>query len=404
MSVWFQEAGNSLPLALIGSALTPARTVPGKRVLRCNGWKDCLHFLKHDEFARSCHERATPGPERWMQTQLETSPRFVLLEGQTPIQRLTRLEQVLGRPGCPSIYVKRDDLMGIGGGGNKLRKLEFLIGEALDQGCDTFITTGARQSNHARLSAAAAARAGLSCELVLTDTVARDDEAYRRNGNVLLDDIFGAIVLRRSGDIDALAVAQERAADLSAKGRRAYVVGSGGSSPLGCLGYAVCAQEIIAQEVELGFRFNRIIVPNGSSGTHAGLAAGLKAAGDEPGRIESFTVLAPAAQARPVTTELAVQTLALIDPASEFVAGDIVVTDGQLGEGYGVPTPAMFEAVRLVARSEGLVLDPVYGGKAFAGLIAAIREGRWRNEERVLFVLTGGLPGLFAYEPAFRHN
>lgn len=329
-------------------------------------------------------------------------PRFAMIEHPTPIQRLTRLEHALAIDGCPPIYVKRDDLMSIGGGGNKLRKLEFLIGEALDQGCDTFITTGARQSNHARLSAAAAARAGLSCELVLTDTVERDDEAYRRNGNVLLDDLFGAVVLRRPGDDDALAVAQERAVALSAKGRRAYVVGSGGSSPLGCLGYAVCAKEIIAQEQELGLRFSRIIVPNGSSGTHAGLAAGMKAAGDEPERIQSFTVLAPIGTARAVTSDLAARTLGLIDPAIAFAEGEIVVRDGQLGDGYGVPTDAMFEAVRLVARTEGLLLDPVYGGKAFAGLVAAIREGAWRGEDPLLFVMTGGLPGLFAYEPAFR--
>jgi L-cysteate sulfo-lyase len=339
-----------------------------------------------------------------MLTQLEKRPRFILLEARTPIQRLTRLEQALGCGGSPPIYVKRDDLMGVGGGGNKLRKLEFLIGEAIDQGCDTFITTGARQSNHARLSAAAAARAGLSCELVLTDTVARDDEAYRRNGNVLLDDLFGATVLRKPDGVDALAVAQDRAEQLCADGCRAYVVGSGGSSPLGCLGYAVCADEIMAQEQDLGLRFNRIIVPNGSSGTHAGLAAGLKAAGDKPSRIESFTVLAPIEKARAITNELALRTLALIDPASAFTEGDIVVMDGQLGAGYGMPTEAMFEAVRLVARSEGLLLDPVYGGKAFAGLIATIRDGAWRNEEPVLFIMTGGLPGLFAYEPAFRRD
>jgi L-cysteate sulfo-lyase len=145
-------------------------------------------------------------------------------------------------------------------------------------------------------------------------------------------------------------------------------------------------------------------VPNGSSGTHAGLAAGLKAAGDKPGRIESFTVLAPIEKARAITNELALRTLALIDPASAFTEGDIVVMDGQLGAGYGMPTEAMFEAVRLVARSEGLLLDPVYGGKAFAGLIATIRDGAWRNEEPVLFIMTGGLPGLFAYEPAFRRD
>ena len=329
-------------------------------------------------------------------------PRFAMIDHPTPVHRLERLEQALGTNGCPPIYVKRDDLMAIGGGGNKLRKLEFLIGEALDQNCDTFITIGARQSNHARLSAAAATRAGLSCELVLTDTVARNDEAYRRNGNVLLDDLFGATVVRRPGGIDALAVAQERAEDLAARGRRAYVVGSGGSSPLGCLGYAACAEEIVDQQHDLGLRFSRIIVPNGSSGTHAGLAAGMKAAGDVATRIVSFTVLAPIEKARAVTAELAGRTLALIDPASAFVGGDIVVQDGQLGVGYGVPTDAMFEAVRLVARSEGLLLDPVYGGKAFAGLIASIREGVWRGDEPILFVMTGGLPGLFAYEPAFR--
>jgi L-cysteate sulfo-lyase len=339
-----------------------------------------------------------------MPTPLQQLPRFALVDEPTPIQRLTRLEQALGCRDCPPIYVKRDDLTGIGGGGNKLRKLEFLIGEALAQDCDTFITTGARQSNHARLSAAAAARAGLSCELVLTDTVARGDEAYLRNGNVLLDDLFGATVLRRAAHVDALAVAEERGDQLAAAGRRAYVVGSGGSSPLGCLGYAVCAQEIIAQEQAIGLRFARIVVPNGSSGTHAGLAAGLKAAGDEPSRSQSFTVLASIDKARETTARLAAQALALLDPTVTFADDDIIVTDGQLGQGYGVPTKAMFEAVQLVARSEGLLLDPVYGGKAFAGLIAAIRDGAWNGESPVLFIMTGGLPGLFAYEPAFRSD
>ena len=149
-------------------------------------------------------------------------------------------------------------------------------------------------------------------------------------------------------------------------------------------------------------RFGRIIVPNGSSGTHAGLAAGLKAAGDDASRVQSFTVLAPIAKAQMVTGQLAEQTLALLDRSLTFDEGEIVVTGGQLGEGYGVPTAAMFEAVRLVAQSEGLLLDPVYGGKAFAGIVAAIRDGVWRGTDPVLFVMTGGLPGLFAYEPAFR--
>jgi L-cysteate sulfo-lyase len=337
-----------------------------------------------------------------MLSQLEASPKYALLEGVTPIQRLTRLEHALGVADGPAIYVKRDDLMGIGGGGNKLRKLEFLLGEALAQGCDTFITTGARQSNHARLIAAAAARAGLACELVLTDTVPRKDDAYRSNGNVLLDDIFGATVHRHPAGTDALSAARKRADELTAAGRRPYVVGSGGSSPVGCLGYAACAAEIMAQERELGLRFGRIIVPNGSSGTQAGLTAGLKALGDAPSRVHAFTVLAALDQARVATKQLAGETLALLDPGAAIDEADIVITGDQLGRGYGEPTAAMLEAVRLLARTEGLLLDPVYSGKAFAGLIAAIRSGAWAGEAAVLFIMTGGLPGLFAYEPAFR--
>nr|WP_246348399.1 D-cysteine desulfhydrase family protein [Sphingomonas aerophila] len=329
-------------------------------------------------------------------------PRLPLLEGPTPIQRLSRLEHALGVADGPGLYVKRDDLMGLGGGGNKLRKLEYLLGEARAQGCDTFITTGARQSNHARLSAAASARAGMACELVLTDTVPRDDEAYRRNGNVLLDRLFGATVHRHPAGTDALAAAQDRAAALTVAGRRPYVVGSGGSSPLGCLGYAACAAEIKRQEGELGLRFARVVIPNGSSGTHAGLAAGLKALGDDPARVTSFTVLAPLCNAIENSRQLAERTLHLLDPDAAIQEADIVVRGDQLGGGYGVPTEAMFDAVRLVARTEGLLLDPVYGGKAFAGLLAAIDSGEWREGGPLLFVMTGGLPGLFAYEPALR--
>lgn len=293
--------------------------------------------------------------------------------------------------------------MGLGLGGNKLRKLEFLIGDALAQGCDTFITTGARQSNHARLSAAAAARAGLSCELVLTDTVAREDEAYLHNGNVLLDHVFGATIHRQPRGADASLVALSRAAELTAAGRRPYFVGSGGSSPVGCLGYAACAAEILGQERDLGFSFGRIVVPNGSSGTHAGLAAGFALLRGEASRVQSFSVLAPLEAARDATRRLSAETLALLDPDLGFDDADVVVSGSELGEGYGIPTPAMFEAVGMVARSEGLLLDPVYGGKAFAGVLAAIRSGTF-GEDPVLFVMTGGIPGMFAYEPAFRED
>jgi L-cysteate sulfo-lyase len=333
---------------------------------------------------------------------LERFHRLTLLDGTTPIQRLHRLEHEVGDAlGGVRLFAKRDDLMGLGGGGNKLRKLEFLMGEALAQQCDTFITTGGIQSNHARLSAAAAARVGLSCELVLTRIVPRDDEEYRRNGNVLLDGIFGATVHELSATANAMAFAEERAAALRESGRRPYVVGSGGSSPIGCLGYAACACEIAEQEEAAAAGFARIVVPNGSSGTHAGLAAGFAAMDMDPARIRSFAVLSPAEEARRRTLDLARKTLSLLNEESSIEISAIDVADGQCGDGYGIPTLAMLAAVRLMARTEGLLLDPVYSGKAFAGVLADIRSGAYRSGNAILFIMTGGVPGLFAYRPAF---
>lgn len=326
-----------------------------------------------------------------------------LLEGVTPIQRLSRLEAALGAAaGGVRLFVKRDDLMGLGGGGNKLRKLEFLLGEAKAQGCDTFITTGALQSNHARLSAAASARAGLACELVLRSVVPRDDADYLHSGNQLLDPLFGARVHRLPGDADAMAFADERAADLRGEGRRAYVVGAGGSSSVGCLGYAVCAAEILEQEAALDFRFARIVVANGSSGTHAGLAAGMVLADEPARRVQSYTALAPLDVAMAATGALVDATLAGLGAAP--LAEPPEIDGSQLGDGYGIPTAAMLHAVRLMARTEGLLLDPVYSGKAFAGLLAAVRQGHYAPGDAVLFVMTGGTPGLYAYRSIFEEE
>ena len=190
---------------------------------------------------------------------LNDRPRVSLLELPTPIHRLSRIERTLNVD--VRVYVKHDDVALLGGGGNKLRKLEYLLGDAVAQGCDTFLTTGGLQSNHARLSAAAAARTGLSCELFLTRVVPRDDEEYRRNGNVLLDGLFGATIHELPGDADALAAAHARADELRRAGRRPYVVGTGGSSPTGCLGYVAAATEMLAQEDALGERFAQIVVP-----------------------------------------------------------------------------------------------------------------------------------------------
>jgi D-cysteine desulfhydrase len=297
------------------------------------------------------------------------------------------------------LWAKRDDLMGVGGGGNKLRKLELLIGEALAQGCDTFITTGGLQSNHARQSAAAAARAGLACELMLADMVTYQEAAYTTNGNLLLDDLFGATVHRLKRGADPLKAARQRAAEIADQGGKAYVVGAGGSSPLGCLGYVAAAAEILEQERAMSVRFGSIVVPNGSCGTHAGLVAGLRAAQDDPRRILSFTVLAPLEEAISQTKLLARQTLDLVSSGLELPDVAVAVDGTQRGESYGAPTEAMLAALRLMARTEGLLLDPVYSGKAFAGVLDFARREVWRDQD-VLFIMTGGTPGLYAYREA----
>lgn len=273
---------------------------------------------------------------------LSKFPRFNLLEGPSPIQHLTRLSQHLGGV---DIFVKREDLNGVGGGGNKLRKLEFLIGEALANGADTIITVGARQSNHARLTAAAAARAGLKCELVLTRLVPRYDEDYIHNGNVLLDNLFGAYVHDLPATSNSLEFAQNRATVLRAEGRSVYVCPLGGSSPIGCLGYVDCAFEIMQQSATSKISFDHIVVPNGSGGMHAGLVAGTIALGESASPIVGHSVYGLSKQAHANTRDKANQTIKLINPELIVADDDIAIDDTQLGDGYGIPTNHMRSAV-----------------------------------------------------------
>jgi len=324
-------------------------------------------------------------------------PRLPLLDGPTPIQELKRLSAGLGGV---RVFVKRDDFMPIGGGGNKLRKLEFLLGQARAEGADTIITMGARQSNHARLTAAAAARAGFACELVLPRVVARSDDAYVHNGNVLLDNLFGARVHDLAGDADVAGFVAERVESLAREGRKAYFAPVGGSNAIGCLGYAACALEIEEQVADVGVEFSRVVVANGSSGTHAGLAAGFALTPNGAAFVKSYAVYYPADKTAKITLGIARDVLALVSPASELGEADILVDGAHRGEGYGIPTAGMVDAVRLMARKEGLLLDPVYSGKAFAGLLHDIHNGVYRPGDAVLFVMTGGVPGLFAYRSA----
>lgn len=324
--------------------------------------------------------------------------RVALREGPSPIQHLSRLSAQLGGS---AIFVKREDIGGLGGGGNKLRKLEFLMGEALAAKADTIITVGGRQSNHARLTAAASARLGLACELVLARLVPRHDDDYVNNGNILLDELFGARVHDLPANTDPLAFANGRAEALRAEGRNVYVCPLGGSSPIGCLGYAACADEIEDQSRDAGMHFDHIVVANGSGGMQAGLIAGSVALGWPSSTIIGHAVLAPAERARATTLDIARKTLALIDPERTLTENAVQVGGDHLGEGYGIPTDGMLRAVRLAASQEGLLLDPVYSGKAFAGLIHDVETGRFGKGSNILFLASGGSPSLFAYKSAF---
>lgn len=320
--------------------------------------------------------------------------RHSLLEGATPIQYLPRLS---ARLGGANVFVKRDDLSGLGGGGNKLRKLEFLIGEALAMGADTIITVGARQSNHARLTAAAAAHVGLKCELVLTRSVPLSGVDYIENGNILLDELLGARIHDLPASANALEFAEARADALRAEGRRVYVCPLGGSSAAGCLGYVNCAAEIVAQSAAQALSFDYIVVPNGSGGMQAGLVAGRVALGLDPTIVRGYTVLNDGPAAHAITLEKANQTVRLLNPALSVDGADLLIDAAHRGPGYGIATDDMRHAVRLLASTEGLLIDPVYGGKAFGGLIEGVKTRKFREGENVLFIMTGGIPGLFAY-------
>ncbi|PZQ39141.1 MAG: D-cysteine desulfhydrase family protein [Pseudomonas putida] len=330
---------------------------------------------------------------------LDALDKVTLIEAATPIQRLQQLELRLGIKRV-NLYIKRDDHMAFAGGGNKLRKLELLLGEALAQGCDTIVTTGGLQSNHARLTAAAAARLGLNCELVLGRVVPRQDAEYEHNGNVLLDQIYGAKLHILPPGEKAGEFASRRIQLLSEQGKKPYLIPMGGSSALGALGYAKCSDEIMQYERDHGIRFEKVLLPNGSSGTHAGLAAGFVSRGRSPTIIRSYSVLVDKEQAVQQTLKLANDALALLD-ISGITPSEIDVDGRHRGEGYGIPTQEALEAITSLAQAEGILLDPVYSAKAFAGMLHDIAAGDFVDGANLLFLFTGGGPGVYAYRSAF---
>jgi D-cysteine desulfhydrase family pyridoxal phosphate-dependent enzyme len=301
----------------------------------------------------------------------------------TPIETLPRLSEVLGGP---RLSIKRDDQTGLAFGGNKARKLEFLAAEARDQGAKTLVSGGALQSNHCRQTAAAAARLGFECILVLTG-----DMPVAPSGNLLLDQLFGAQVVHVPDRKDRDTILQQTFDRAAAEGKKPYLVPYGGSSPTGVLGYAFAVKELMEQNVQADW----IVLGTSSGGTQAGLVLGQRVFGYE-GKVLGISIDESEEWVKMHVSELASSASEKLGKRIEFTAAEILANADYCKAGYGVLTEAEREAIRLFAQHEGLLLDPVYTGRAAAGLIDLIRKGFFKRDEAVLFLHTGGQPALFA--------
>jgi D-cysteine desulfhydrase family pyridoxal phosphate-dependent enzyme len=325
---------------------------------------------------------------------IDKYPRASLQSGPTPIEHLARLSRKLG----VEVFVKRDDLIGLGFGGNKIRQLEFYFGAALAQGADTVLITGAVQSNYVRAAAAAAAKLGLQAVLQLEERVPGMDRTYYVSGNVLLDDLLGArrvSFAEGENEQGADQSLRDQAEQLQRSGRRPYVIPLGlDNPPLGALGYMLAAMEVVEQGIE----FDCAVVASGSALTHTGFLCGLRALG-RSAPVHGACVRRAASFQRDRVTTVSTKLASLLGSAPLLESGDILTWDMALAPGYGRLGPVAREAIELMAQYEGLFLDPVYTAKSLAVLVALTRDGTIPKGARVLFVHTGGLPALFAYEP-----
>jgi D-cysteine desulfhydrase family pyridoxal phosphate-dependent enzyme len=330
--------------------------------------------------------------------------RFALATLPTPIHELPRLREALGgATRCPRILIKRDDLTGLALGGNKARKLEYLIADAIDQDATVVLTTGAAQSNHARMTAAAARAAGLNVHLVLTADV---DPPLQ--GNLLLDRIFGAVIHFVPPPADpALATSDEEAAKvtevldrLRAAGERPYEIPVGGSSGVGVLGYTFGTRELVDQLAAIDARPSRLYFASGSRGTQAGLTLGAKWCG-APYLVYGVAVSGGESFKRERAFRIANEAAAIANLPTRVVNDDLHTDQGFIGDGYGIPTPQCLEAIRLLAETEGILLDPVYTAKAMAALIEHARSSQLDPATSVVFLHTGGTPALFAHARLF---
>lgn len=328
---------------------------------------------------------------------LQEFPRLRLGHWPTPLEPMNGLARRLG---ASRLYIKRDDCTGLATGGSKTRKLEFLLGDAVRQGADTLLTQGAVQSNHVRQTAAAAAFAGMACEAILEERVKDAPADYHASGNVLLDQILGVRLHRVPGGTAMDAALESLAQQLRDQGRKPYVIPGGGSNALGSLGYVDCVLELKRQCDAMGLRKPHLVHATGSAGTQAGLVAGVHAAGlNWP--VTGIGVRAPREQQEARVYDLATRVLNMLGVTQALPRDRVVADDRFIGAGYGLPTDGMVEAVTMLARTEGILADPVYTGKGLAGLLAMVRAGRFQPDEDVIFVHTGGSAGLFGYVSVF---
>jgi D-cysteine desulfhydrase len=314
-------------------------------------------------------------------------PRLHFAHLPTPIETLPRLSDALGGPG---LLIKRDDQTGLAFGGNKTRKLEFLVAEARDQGAKTLISGGALQSNHCRQTAAAAARFGFKCVLVLTG-----DKPKQASANLLLDELFGAEIVHVAERNDRDRILQETFDRAAKEGMKPYLVPYGGSSPTGALGYAFAMKELMEQKLQADW----IVFATSSGGTHAGLLLGQRVFGYK-GNVLGISVNESEEWLKGHVSELASTASAKLEERIEFTADEVLADANYCSTGYGVLTDLEGEVIRLFAKREGVLLDPVYTGRAAAGMIDLIRKGFFKKDETVLFLHTGGQPALFADEYA----
>jgi D-cysteine desulfhydrase family pyridoxal phosphate-dependent enzyme len=324
---------------------------------------------------------------------LATLPRYRLTTLPTPLQRARNLEAVLGA-GSPRIYIKRDDLTGLAFGGNKARKLEFLLADALADGATVLVTEGAAQSNHARITAAAAAVAGLRCVLVLD---ARQGSEVA--GNLLLDQLMGADVRIVPGKAERAKAMRQVGKELEAAGEHPYLIPTGGSVPLGAAAYVAMIAELLDQLMAVGEAPSRLYFATGSLGTQAGLVVGARAF-SAPFAVSGVAVEYPREELVAKGVALANETAELLHLDTRFTETTIDIDDQFVGDGYGIPTAACLEAIRLLARTEAIFLDPVYSGKAMSALIAHVRAGEVSPDDAILFLHTGGGPSLFPFGTA----